>query len=61
MDFDFSFFPHCSMKTKLSFIYIQYIYEQCNNSCSGLLMLMCSNVRITEEFSIFDVTFDAAI
>ena len=28
---------------------------------SGLLMLVCSNVRITEELSIFGVTFDAAI
>ena len=28
---------------------------------SGLLMLVCSNVRITEEFSIFNVTFDAVI
>ena len=28
---------------------------------SGLLMLVCSNVCITEEFSIFGVTFDAAI
>ena len=28
---------------------------------SGLLMLGCSNVRITGEFSIFDVTFNAAI
>ena len=28
---------------------------------SGQLMQVCSNVRITEEFSIFGVTFDAAI
>ena len=28
---------------------------------SGLLMLVCSNVRITGEFSIFGVTFDATI
>ena len=28
---------------------------------SGLLMLVCSNVRIIGEFSIFGVTFDAAI
>ena len=28
---------------------------------SGLLMLGCSNVRITGEFFIFDVTFNAAI
>ena len=28
---------------------------------SGLLMLVCSHVRITAEFFIFDVTFDAAI
>ena len=28
---------------------------------SGLLMLVCSNVRIIGEFSIFDVTFDVAI
>ena len=27
----------------------------------GLLMLGCSNVRITGEFSIFGVTFNAAI
>ena len=27
----------------------------------GLLKLVCSNVGITEEFSIFGVTFDAAI
>ena len=28
---------------------------------NGLLMLVCSNVRITGEFSIFGVTFDAVI
>ena len=28
---------------------------------SGMLMLVCSNVRITGEFSILGVTFDAAI
>ena len=28
---------------------------------SGLLMLVCSNVGIIREFSIFGVTFDAAI
>ena len=28
---------------------------------NGLLMLGCSNVRITGEFSIFGVTFNAAI
>ena len=28
---------------------------------SGLLMLLCSNVLITREFSILGVTFDAAI
>ena len=28
---------------------------------NGLLMLVCSNVRIIGEFSIFGVTFDAAI
>ena len=28
---------------------------------SGLLMLVCSNMRITGEFSIFGVTFNAAI
>ena len=28
---------------------------------NGLLMLVCSNVRITQEFSIFGITFDAAI
>ena len=28
---------------------------------SGPLMLVCSNVRITEEFSIFGVTFDAVV
>ena len=28
---------------------------------SGLLMLVYSNVRIIEEFSIFGVTFDATI
>ena len=28
---------------------------------SGLLMLVCSNVRITGEFSTFGVTFNATI
>ena len=28
---------------------------------SRLLMLVCSNVRITGEFSIFGVTFDAVV
>ena len=28
---------------------------------SGLLMLVCSNVYITGEFSIFSVTFDAVV
>ena len=28
---------------------------------NGLLMLVCSNVGITEEFYIFGVTFDATI
>ena len=28
---------------------------------SGLLMLVCFNVRITRKFSIFGVTFDAPI
>ena len=28
---------------------------------SGPLMLVCSNVRITGEFSTFGITFDAAI
>ena len=28
---------------------------------NGLLMLVCSNVCITREFSIFGVTFDAVI
>ena len=28
---------------------------------SGLLMLVCSNMRITGEFSIFSVKFDAVV
>ena len=28
---------------------------------SGLLMLVCSNVRVTREFAIFGVTFDAVV
>ena len=28
---------------------------------NGLLMLVCSNMRITKEYSIFGVTFDAVV
>ena len=37
------------------------VYEWLGVGNNGLLMQVCSNVRIIEEFSIFGVTFDAAI
>ena len=37
------------------------VYDWLGVGNSGLLMQVCSNVRITEEFSIFGVTFDATI
>ena len=39
----------------------EIIYDWLSIGNSGLSMLVCSNVRIIGEFSIFGVTFDVVV
>ena len=53
------FFP--AGEVSLPWLEIENVCDWLSVGNNGLLMLVCSNVRITREFSIFGVTFDAAI